>query len=118
AYLAGWLLLTLAAWGAGAAALIVPLYFLADATMTLALRIVRGEPFWRPHREHAYQIAVGSGRSHAWVTTRVLLLDVWLIALAVLSLAGGARTWLALGLAFVSVAAMLCYFRRARSHAA
>ncbi|MEX2650551.1 MAG: glycosyl transferase, partial [Alphaproteobacteria bacterium] len=37
AYLAGWLLLTLAASGAWAAALILPLYHLADPTMTLAL---------------------------------------------------------------------------------
>lgn len=117
AYLAGWLLLALAASGAWAAALILPLYFLADATSTLAFRIVRGEPFWRPHREHAYQIAVGSGRSHAWVTTRVLLLDLWLVALAVVCLAGGLWTWLTLAVALVSVGATLCYFRRARPHA-
>ncbi len=46
------LLLHLAERGAPAAAAILPLYFVADATLTLALRSFRGEPLWVAHRDH------------------------------------------------------------------
>jgi UDP-N-acetylmuramyl pentapeptide phosphotransferase/UDP-N-acetylglucosamine-1-phosphate transferase len=115
-FLLGWLLLILAAKGAWAAALILPLYFLGDATATLMVRTARGEAFWRAHREHAYQVAVRNGRGHAWVTSRILALDLWLVALAAFSLAGGWAAWLALGAAVVSVGGTLWYFRRAPSH--
>lgn len=112
-FMTGWLLLTLAASGAWVAAVILPLSFVADATTTLLMRAARGEAFWRPHREHAYQLALRAGRTHAWVTARVLVLDLWLVALAFASLIGGPMTWLALGLAVVSVAGTLWYFRAA-----
>jgi UDP-N-acetylmuramyl pentapeptide phosphotransferase/UDP-N-acetylglucosamine-1-phosphate transferase len=39
--------------------------FIADATVTLLRRIVRGERFWQAHREHFYQRLVLSGFGHA-----------------------------------------------------
>ena len=49
--LLAWLLLALAGHGHLAAALLLPLYYLADATITLLRRLVRGERFWQraPH---------------------------------------------------------------------
>lgn len=38
--------------------------FIADASVTLARRIVRGEKFWRPHRTHYYQRLVQLGWGH------------------------------------------------------
>ena len=38
--------------------------FIADASLTLARRALRGEKFWRAHRSHAYQRLVLSGWSH------------------------------------------------------
>ncbi len=38
--------------------------FIVDATVTLARRMVRREPFWRAHRAHYYQRLVLSGWSH------------------------------------------------------
>ena len=58
-YLLGWLLLDLAGHGHLAAALILPLYYLADATITLLRRLARGEKVWQAHREHFYQKALG-----------------------------------------------------------
>src|SRR5262249_38614097 len=52
--LLGWLLVQLAEMGHVAAALILPLYYPADATIPLAGRVVRGEPFWQAHRTHFY----------------------------------------------------------------
>lgn len=38
--------------------------FIMDASLTLVKRILRGERFWRAHREHCYQRLVLSGWSH------------------------------------------------------
>src|SRR5271166_506911 len=79
-YLLGFLLIDLAARGHWRIALILPLYFLADATITLARRLLRGERVWRPHRDHFYQQAIRRGLGHAAVVKRVLAADLLLIA--------------------------------------
>mgnify|MGYP002528848010 CR=1 FL=1 len=99
-FLLGWLLLKLAAGGNCAPALILPLYYLADATITLARRAARREPVWRAHREHYYQRAVQGGRGHARVSTAIGVANLALVALAVLSLA---QPWIALALAVLFV---------------
>ncbi len=38
--------------------------FIADASVTLLRRLLRGEKFWQPHREHYYQRMVRSGIGH------------------------------------------------------
>ena len=81
-YLLGFLLLGLALAGHWSAALILPLYFLADASLTLVRRLLRGERIWRAHREHFYQRAVALGLSHQAVTSRVVLADLLLILCA------------------------------------
>src|ERR1700737_701693 len=53
----GWCLLQLAWHQQLTAALLLPLYYLSDATVTLLRRLVRGEPFWAAHRSHFYQRA-------------------------------------------------------------
>jgi UDP-N-acetylmuramyl pentapeptide phosphotransferase/UDP-N-acetylglucosamine-1-phosphate transferase len=108
-YALGWLLLGLAAAGHWAAALLLPAYFLADATITLCRRLLRGEKVWRPHREHFYQRAVRAGRSHAEVVRSVLAANLALVALALLSVGAGA--WPVLGGAAV-VAALLARLSR------
>jgi UDP-N-acetylmuramyl pentapeptide phosphotransferase/UDP-N-acetylglucosamine-1-phosphate transferase len=104
----GLLMLDLAVRGQWAAALILPLYFLADTSLTLFERLRRGSKPWQAHREHAYQRAVLAGMGHDAVTLHVAALNAALVALAVLSirhpwpaLAAAAaltfalRTWLA-----------------------
>ncbi len=39
--------------------------FIADASVTLLRRLLRGEKFWQAHREHYYQRMVRSGMGHA-----------------------------------------------------
>ena len=87
-YLLGWLLLSAAAAGAWAPALILPLYYLADASLTLARRLLRGERIWAAHREHAYQRAVQGGMSHAQSVRIIAAGNIALIGLAVVA-AGG-----------------------------
>ena len=78
-YLLGFLLLAVAFAGHWKIALILPLYFIADATITLTRRLLRGERVWLPHREHFYQTAVQRGLSHAAVAQRVIAADMLLI---------------------------------------
>jgi UDP-N-acetylmuramyl pentapeptide phosphotransferase/UDP-N-acetylglucosamine-1-phosphate transferase len=78
----GALLYDIAAHGAVAAAVILPLYHFLDATLTLALRIARRERVWEAHRQHAYQRAVDGGWSHMRVSGLVLVLNLALAGLA------------------------------------
>ena len=81
-YLIGFLLLDLAVRGHWKVALILPLYFLADATITLLRRLLRGERIWQAHRQHFYQQAVRRGLGHAAVVRRVIAADLLLIGCA------------------------------------
>jgi UDP-N-acetylmuramyl pentapeptide phosphotransferase/UDP-N-acetylglucosamine-1-phosphate transferase len=82
----GWLLVVLACAGHWHAALILPLYYLADATITLFRRWLAGENIAQAHRSHFYQRAVHGGYSVPQVTTHVFALNVALAALAVASI--------------------------------
>lgn len=84
----GGLLVELAAAGYLAAALILPLYYLADATITLARRALNGEKVWQPHRKHFYQRAVQGGKSHDQVVLTILAGNLGLILFAALAVKG------------------------------
>ena len=84
-FLIGWLLLTLAAEGAGIPALILPLYYLADATITLVKRLLRREKPWQAHRSHFYQQAAGAPGTHAPVVRRINATNFGLVVLAALA---------------------------------
>lgn len=109
-YLLGWLLLAAALEGQWAAALVLPAYYLADATLTLARRARRGAVLWQAHREHFYQRAVQGGASHAAVASRVLVCGGVLVAFA--AVAAGGRPWIALGGGGLAVALLLFDFVR------
>jgi UDP-N-acetylmuramyl pentapeptide phosphotransferase/UDP-N-acetylglucosamine-1-phosphate transferase len=81
----GWLLVLLAGNGGRAAAFLLPLYPVADGTLTLLYRLLRGERVWEAHRSHFYQRATDGGFSVIDVVTRVFLTNVVLCGLAVLS---------------------------------
>lgn len=80
-----WLLLQLAGTGHIAAALLLPLYYLADATLTLGRRLIRGERFWEAHRSHFYQQATDRGFSVSAIVAQVVALNVALVVLAVVT---------------------------------
>jgi UDP-N-acetylmuramyl pentapeptide phosphotransferase/UDP-N-acetylglucosamine-1-phosphate transferase len=83
--LLGWCLLQLAWHQHLAAALLLPLFYLSDATVTLLRRMVRGEPFWSAHRSHFYQRATDNGFSVLRVVGEVFVLNLVLAALAIAS---------------------------------
>jgi UDP-N-acetylmuramyl pentapeptide phosphotransferase/UDP-N-acetylglucosamine-1-phosphate transferase len=82
--LVGWLLALLANKGHLAAAILLPLYYLMDATITLLRRLARGEQVWQAHRTHFYQRATDHGFTVREVVARVFVVNILLVGLAVL----------------------------------
>ena len=113
----GWLLLLVAGGGHLVAAVVVPLYYLADATITLFRRLIRHEPFWEGHRTHFYQRATDKGFTAMAVVTRVFAVNIGLGALAVLSVIvpGRPSEIAALTVGAVLVAWLLAAFERGRT---
>jgi len=103
-FLSGALMIWLAVQHSLAAALILPLYFVADATITILMRLRRGEKIWEPHRTHFYQRAARAVESHAVVVRRVALCNAILVGLAVLALSMPVT---AFALAILTVGALL-----------
>jgi UDP-N-acetylmuramyl pentapeptide phosphotransferase/UDP-N-acetylglucosamine-1-phosphate transferase len=109
-FLLGWLLLALACTGLWAPALLLPLYYLADATLTLARRAYRGEKVWQAHRQHFYQQAARRFANHAAVSRWIAVANAALIALATLATWRPATAWPALISGAAIVALLLWYF--------
>ena len=111
-FLTGWLLLLLATQGEWAPALILALYYLADATVTLLRRLWRGERIWQAHRSHFYQRALAPDNDHGAVLKLIIGGDVALLLLALLAIR---FPWPALIVALLAVTSLLAQLsRRAR----
>jgi UDP-N-acetylmuramyl pentapeptide phosphotransferase/UDP-N-acetylglucosamine-1-phosphate transferase len=115
--LLGWCLLQLAWHQQLTAALLLPLYYFSDATITLFRRIGRREPFWAAHRSHYYQRATDNGLTVPRVVVEVLFLNLVLALLALISTrissTGYSLALLAIGTA--AVVLLLSRFSRDRS---
>ncbi len=107
-YALGWLLIVAAAKGALVPALLLPLYFVADASTTLLMRASKRRPLAQAHRDHAYQKAVDRSLGHAFVSSLVVVLGVLLIVLAVLA---ASMPIVALGLGLALTAALIAWLR-------
>jgi len=108
-FVLGWLLLSLAASGQWLPALILPLYYLTDATVTLFRRLFRGEKIWQAHRCHFYQYAVRQNGDHRVIAKLLLCCNFVLIIAAVWATFWGGG-WLTLMLAGVAVILLLYNF--------
>jgi UDP-N-acetylmuramyl pentapeptide phosphotransferase/UDP-N-acetylglucosamine-1-phosphate transferase len=85
--LLAWMLMLLAGSGHIAAAVLLPLYYLADASLTLLRRLIAGEQVWQAHRTHFYQRATDGGFKVIEIVGRVFAVNLGLAALAVVSVA-------------------------------
>jgi UDP-N-acetylmuramyl pentapeptide phosphotransferase/UDP-N-acetylglucosamine-1-phosphate transferase len=114
--LLGWLLVQFAGRGALAAAILLPLYYLADATITLVRRLIRREKIWQAHRSHFYQRATDRGFTVSQVVAYVFAVNVALAALGFATLAapGPFNDAAALVCGAVLVAWLLLAFSRGR----
>lgn len=82
-FLIAWMLVITAGAGHLAAAVLLPLYYLADSTITLGKRLARGERVWQAHRSHYYQRATTKGFSVLAIVTRVFAVNLLLGGLAI-----------------------------------
>lgn len=89
--LLGWLLVLLAGGGHFAAAALLPLYYVADATLTLLQRVAKGESVMQAHRKHFYQRAYDGGLGAYQIVGSVVLLNVALFGLASATLFSASR---------------------------
>lgn len=77
-----WLLYSLAASGHLAAAVLLPLYYCSDATVTLVRRMARGENLATAHRSHFYQRATTNGFTALQIAGMIAAANLLLALLA------------------------------------
>lgn len=111
-FLVGFLLLRVAQSGHWLAACLIPLYYLADGVITMALRARRKEKLWQAHKTHFYQRAAARLGRHDKVVWRTLVASGVLAWLAGLSVA---RPWSAAVLGAGTVALLLFTLERIAS---
>lgn len=90
--------------------------FIVDATVTLALRVARGEKFYEAHRSHAYQHAAQRTGAHLPVILVVGAINVgWLFPLAVLVARGSIDGLFGLALGYAPLVAVAIGLRAGRN---
>lgn len=86
--------------------------FVADATVTLFRRLLRGEKVHEAHRSHAYQHAARRYGSHVRVTLAVALIDLlWLLPIAAWVTLGGLDGLHGVLIAYVPLVALALWLR-------
>jgi len=111
-FILGFLLLTLAIKSNLGAALILPAYFVLDASVTMITKIKAGIKPWQPHSRHAYQIAARSGMTHRRITLQIIALNCILIVLAVIAVKIPVLEWPAAIAAYALCWLMMKYFKK------
>jgi len=62
---------------------LVMLVFLCDASLTLITRVIRGERWYTPHKQHLYQRLIGRGWSHGGVLALYQTVNLLLVTPAI-----------------------------------
>jgi len=112
----GWLLVLLAGNGGRTAAILLPLYYLADSTITLMRRAINGEKIWLAHRSHFYQRATDRGFAVIEVVGRVFAVNLVLATLAFTTviLQSRAIDIAALSIGIALIAWLISFFARGK----
>lgn len=97
--------------------LLLPLFFIADATSTLFMRLAAGDNIFAAHSKHAYQVARRSGRSVWSIVLRVGALNLVLGACTLAAVQHGWLRLAAIAIALIAVASVLAWFRTVKTPA-
>lgn len=103
-FIMGIAMIDLAVVGQFASAVILPLYYVSDATITLLKRLSRGAAPWDAHREHFYQRAALGAGSHAPIVIRVAACNAMLVGAALVAVQ---RPWIGCAIAGIAVAVLM-----------
>jgi UDP-N-acetylmuramyl pentapeptide phosphotransferase/UDP-N-acetylglucosamine-1-phosphate transferase len=109
----GWLLIKISADGRLISALIIPAYYIADSGFTLLKRLFEGKKIWQAHSEHFYQKAVRNGKSHSNVVIKIIIVNLFLLILAILSLK---TPLISLFVTIFLISGFLYYLQRSKSY--
>ena len=82
----GWMLIVIALQGFYAAALILPMYYLADSGVTILRRLLARKKIWQAHSEHFYQQAARNGLPHNKIVRKIIYCNCALFILSLTSL--------------------------------
>ena len=115
-FLLGYLLLDFASAGFIAATVILPAYYIMDATVTLLRRIIERKPPMQAHREHFYQQAASQVGHHGIIVQLVTGLNLLLIAFAHFSVVNPELYWLYIVLAYAVSGIWCLTFMRLSKH--
>jgi UDP-N-acetylmuramyl pentapeptide phosphotransferase/UDP-N-acetylglucosamine-1-phosphate transferase len=85
--------------------------FVLDTGATLARRLLRGERWYEPHREHFYQRLIRAGRSHTEVTSSEMVLQIMAALAVILAVKSGSMASLALSAVAILTAWAWFFFR-------
>ena len=108
--LLSWLLILVAGSGNLVAAILLPLYYISDATITLGRRILHLQPVWEGHREHFYQRAFDNGLPAIAIVRRVFIVNVVLAMLAIATVTVPSTSFTAVALGFgIAIVAWLLH---------
>lgn len=89
------------------------LYFIADSTSVLLLRLARGENVFKAHSSHAYQFARRAGQTSASIAARVAILSLFCTLSAAAAILSQSAAILVLSTA-ASVVATVAFIGRMR----
>lgn len=109
-FILGYLLVETARAGYLAAAIILPAYYIADASITLFKRIIRKQKIWEAHSEHYYQRAVRKGWSHQSVTIYIAGINILTGYIAIQSMLYPDLSMVFIALAYMAVFMLLGFF--------
>lgn len=99
----GWLLISLARKGLYAASLIIPMFYLADSSLTILKRLMQRKKIWEAHSEHFFQKAARKGHSHSRITKKIIACNVLLLVLAITSIGYPLYSFLIAGVIVLSL---------------
>ncbi|HUQ47305.1 MAG TPA: glycosyltransferase family 4 protein [Gemmatimonadaceae bacterium] len=88
--------------------------FVFDATVTLCRRIAHGERWYHAHHSHAYQRMVQAGKSHAQVSSTILVINLALALLATVAWLRPALFLMAIGAGTVLLSIIYLSVERVR----
>ncbi len=96
-----------------AVAVSVMLVFLCDSSLTLLARVIRGERWYTPHKQHIYQRLIAHGWSHSQVMWLYQLINI-LLVVPVIVVAVSYPEWAIVALISASCALAIAWFLASR----
>ena len=109
-FLLGYLLLLMVASGYPYAAVILPAYYLSDATITMIRRVYKGKKLFASHPDYYYLRAMRSGRKQEAVVRYIFGINFLLIFQAIFSVIDPALSIFYVGMAYATVFMLLGFF--------